>query len=315
MSLTVTDAEQLFTSQLKDFKIAQTNFLNLKKALYRTIQLDHFLFKLQYNPERIRSTAAKIDEKTLKERKCFLCPAHLLPGQKGILYRNKYSIFINPYPIFDRHFTLADRHHTPQRIEGRFGDMLMLAKDFPAYTLFYNGPRCGASAPDHFHFQMATQGVMPIEKEIGKQKVLQQTPFYQIGTIEDYMRKNIILQSNQPGLLENLFLQILSLLKKNIPSEPEPMINLLCWRSSSYWHVIIFPRRGLRPRQFYEEGSKKILFSPGCVDFAGLLVTPRKEDYERYTPELLTDLFGQLTLTNETWEKLSPSLCTLTPTN
>lgn len=315
MTSPLIDPEQFFTSQLKDFKIAQTNFLNLQKALYRTLKGDHFLFQLQYNPERIRSTAAKVDEKTLKERKCFLCAANLLPGQKGIPYRNKYNIFINPYPKFDRHFTIPDRHHTPQLIDGRFGDMLMLAKDFPAYTFFYNGPKCGASAPDHFHFQMATRGVMPVEKEIENCTVLRQTHSYQIGTIENYMRKIIVLTSDQPDLLENLFLQILSLLSQNIPSQPEPMINLLCWYTSSYWNVIIFPRRGLRPRQFYEEGNDKILFSPGCVDFAGLLVTPRKEDYDRYTPELLADLFGQLTLTNETWEKLSSSLRTLIPTN
>lgn len=313
MAPLITDPEQLYISLLENFKVAQTNFLNLRKALYRKLQGDHFLLKLQYNPERIRSTAAQIDEKTLKERKCFLCPAHLLPGQKGVPYGSRYTIFINPYPIFDRHFTIPDQSHIPQLIEGRFGDMLRLAKDFPCYTLFYNGPRCGASAPDHFHFQMASQGVMPVEKEIENWTVLQNNPSYQIGTIENYLRKIIILKSNQRIVLENLFLQILSLLRKNIPSEPEPMINLLCWYTSSHWNVIIFPRRGLRPRQFYAAGEDKILFSPGCVDFAGLLVTPRKEDYNRYTPELLEELFGQLTLTDETWGKIYPSLCTLTP--
>ncbi len=296
--------EKFYLAQLAVFELARQNFTNLNKAVYRTIPVSGFRLIAQYNPERIRSTAARIDEKTLKERPCFFCPGNIPPQQGFLPYNQDYDIRINPYPIFPRHFTVPSRVHCPQRIEHRFEDMLNLAKDFTGYTIFYNGPRCGASAPDHFHFQMVPQGHMPIENEAAQQRLIATPLHCTIGTLDNYIRKNIILQSAEKTNLRSLFEQVRTLIGKVEPQEPEPMINLLCWYKAPLWTTVIFPRRELRPWQFFAEGEDNILFSPGCVDFGGLLVTPRKEDFNRYQPALLTDLFGQLTLTDESWEKL-----------
>lgn len=303
--------KRLFTEQLEEFGLARDNYANLKKAVYRTLLFPDFSLILQYNPDRIRSTAASTDPQTLKKRACFLCPENLPPFQKGIPYGEHYRIFVNPYPIFSEHFTVPSREHCPQRIRDRFPDMLSLAKDFPEYTVFYNGPCCGASAPDHFHFQMALRNIMPVEKEAGNLRPLLSESRYTLGTIPRYLRKNILLKSSDACLLGLLFEKLCISLKDYIPSDPEPMFNLLAWYAAGEWTVVVFPRRRLRPWQFFAEKEEKILFSPGSVDFAGLLVTPRKEDFERYTPELLTSLFEQLTLTDDTWEHLQNRLRSL----
>lgn len=303
--------KRLFSAQLEEFGLARNNYTNFKKAVYRTLSFPGFSLILQYNPDRIRSTAARTDPQALQERACFLCPENLPPFQKGISYRERYRIFVNPYPIFPEHFTVPAREHCPQRIAGRFADMLALAADFPEYTVFYNGPCCGASAPDHFHFQLALRHQMPVEKEAGNFRPFSGDARYSAGSLPRYLRKNILLKSSDSSILCLLFEKIFLLLQDYIPSDPEPMFNLLAWYAGREWTVVIFPRRRLRPWQFFAENEEKILFSPGSVDFAGLLVTPRKEDFDRYTPALLTDLFGQLTLTDDTWEQLENRLKTL----
>lgn len=310
---TLIATEKLLISQLQEFELARKNYDNLEKAEYRTIRIGKYTFELQYNPDRIHSTAANTDPKVLQERKCFLCPENLPSCQKGIPYGQDYNIFVNPFPIFRKHFTVPAGKHCPQLIERRFPDMLNLAKEFPAYTVFYNGPRCGASAPDHFHFQMAERHIMPLENEVRYQDLIQHNDLYSIGTLNDYFRKNILCSSSDRDLLSDLFDSILKVLSRFIPAQPEPMINLLVWYSENRWTVVLFPRRELRPWQFFAEGPEKILFSPGCVDFAGLLVTPRKEDFDRYTTDLLADLFGQLTLCDTTWQNLLPLLENVRP--
>ena len=120
--------------------------------------------KVQFNPGRYISTSAKVDEKSINDRKCFLCPANLPEEQKGILYEEEYLILGNPFPIFPEHFTIPNINHVPQQIKNNFPLMLKLTKDLSKhYVVLYNGPKCGASAPDHFHFQAGTKNFMPIE--------------------------------------------------------------------------------------------------------------------------------------------------------
>lgn len=287
--------ERFFDGQMEEFHLARANYETLRQAEYRTLRFGRYSFVLQYNPGRIRSTNANIDPKALQARKCFLCPENLPPFQRALPWGDKYKIFVNPYPIFARHFTVPSVTHRPQLLEGGLADMLALAQACPAYTVFYNGPRSGASAPDHFHFQMAPRHVMPLEADVQFQRVVEEGKNYTIGTLDEYIRQVILLQSSDNQRLTEIFEKLMNYLGGHIPSDPEPMINLLAWCEEGEWTVAVFPRRELRPRQFYAEGDEKILFSPGSVDFAGLLVTPRREDYDRLTIPLLTDLFGQLT--------------------
>lgn len=299
--------EHLYQSQFETFELAQKNYANLKQAVYRTIGFSGYEFHLQYNPARILSTNARIDATTLQRRACFLCPTNMPEAQKGIPYGKHYHIYINPYPIFAKHFTVPSGEHMPQQIAGRFSDMLDLAFDLPGYTLFYNGPKCGASAPDHFHFQIAPRGIMPSEKDVENpdlKQVIREKDYYSISTIGHYLRKILVLKASDHKLLVRLFNGLNEILQQHIPSQPEPMYNLLAWFDNCQWTVCIFPRKLLRPRQFFAEGNEKVLFSPGSVDMAGLIISPRREDFEKYSADLLTDLFSQVTIGEEAWEKI-----------
>lgn len=310
--------ELFFTSQLDAFGFARQNYSQLQEAAFRTIPLGHFDIRLQYNPARIVSTGAKLDETTLKERSCFLCPENMPPEQKAFPYNGQYNIFINPFPIFTRHFTVPATIHTPQLIEHRFADLLALARDFPAYTTFYNGPQCGASAPDHFHFQMVPRHTMPLEKDAENcsiTRMLVQSGDYSVSTIDHYLRPVVILQASDPQLLAEMFQMIQKAAGQQIPFTAEPMLNLLAWYNNQAWTVCVFPRRQRRPWQFFAEGGEKILFSPGCVDMAGLIVAPRKEDFERYDKATLADLFGQVCIDTESCDKLCKQILYLLRSN
>lgn len=293
------DLTALYNRQIQEFPLARNNFQALEQVICRDIPFRHFLMRIQYNPARIISTNAKTDQATLRERPCFLCPSHMPEEQKGIPYREKYNIYINPYPIFHEHYTVPSNEHTPQLITGRFTDLLDLARTFPAYTVFYNGPASGASAPDHFHFQIVPRHIMPLEQDSANgqlQEIIIQNNHIALSRLKNYIREVFILQSTRKEHLQHLFELIRTAIGQVITYEQEPRFNLLSWYSDSQWTVCIFPRKYWRPRQFFLEGKAQIMFSPGCVDMAGLIIAPRKEDYERYTPELLTDLFRQVSI-------------------
>lgn len=299
--------EELYHSQLKTFDLAAQNYAGLKNATYRDIHFPGFDIRLQYNPARILSTNAKIDADTLRKRSCFLCPANMPPEQQGFSYNEEYNIFINPYPIFEKHFTVPTTAHSPQQIGQRLGDMLDLAFELPGYTLFYNGPQCGASAPDHFHFQAAPRHIMPTEADVENSSlrlILRQDGHHSIATLNNYLRKILILKASDKQLLLQLFNETNEILQKQFPSDPEPMYNLLAWFDNCQWSVCIFPRKLLRPWQFFAEGDEKILFSPGCVDMAGLIIAPRREDFEKYSASMLADLFGQVSVDEPAWQKI-----------
>lgn len=293
------DLTALYNRQIQEFPLARNNFKALEQVVCRDIPFQHFHMRLQYNPARIVSTNAKIDKTTLQKRACFLCPSHMPQEQKGIPYEENYNIFINPYPIFHEHFTVPSNKHVPQLISGRFTDLLNLAHTFPAYTVFYNGPASGASAPDHFHFQIVPRHIMPLEQDILNkhlQDTIIQNTDITLFRLKNYIREVFILQSSSKASLQVLFDRLQTTIGQVVPYEQEPRFNLLSWYADDHWTVCIFPRKCWRPRQFFLEGCAQIMFSPGCVDMAGLIIAPRKEDYERYTPELLTDLFSQVSI-------------------
>ncbi|MEG0796892.1 MAG: DUF4922 domain-containing protein [Odoribacter sp.] len=301
------DLTQLYEQQVRDFELARINYEHLKNVVYRTIHFPDFNIRLQYNPARMISTNAKIDATTLLNRKCFLCPEQMPKEQKGIAYGDRYHIFINPYPIFDKHFTVPASDHTPQLICGRFEDLLSLTFDFPEYTTFYNGPSCGASAPDHFHFQMVPRHRMPLEEDIDKvslREYILQKENYSLSTLNRYRRNILLLQGTDRQLLSRLYTRIQKIVGEEIPYEEEPMMNLLAWFEKNQWTICIFPRKTRRPWQFYAEGKEQVLFSPGCVDMAGLIIAPRREDFDRYSEELLTDLFRQVCAEKEDWDRI-----------
>jgi len=265
---------QLFDEQLANWKLARENYLALEQVETKTLFVDGYEYKVQFNPARIVSSAAKVDAQSIRERKCFLCAENRPPEQKGILFNELYTILVNPYPIFPRHLTIPAIDHTPQRITARFGDMLDLAQQLDDYVVFYNGPKCGASAPDHFHFQAGSKGFLPI----GKNRELQ----------------NIInIESNNKDELLDRFQQIYYSLPL-MPVDDEPMMNILAWYESAQWIVCIFPRKKHRPACYSAEGDANLLISPAAVDLGGVFITPLEKDFLKITAKDISQILNEV---------------------
>ncbi len=298
---------RLTDAQKQGWELARTNYAGLAEVKQRTLCWDTSTeIKIQFNPVRIRSTGASVDARSISERACFLCQENRPEEQKYVVFENQYHVLVNPFPIFPEHLTIPSVEHTDQRIEGRFMDMLQLAVALPGFIIFYNGPRCGASAPDHFHFQAGNRGFMPVESEIlthpGKSLLFRDSEIT-VLTIENYLRKVLVLEGADRTSLERWFWKIFRSLENLQKEEVEPMFNVFCSFEGDFWRVYLFPRREHRPWQYYDQGNDKLLLSPGAVDFGGVLITPRQEDFEKLDNQLVADVFGQVTTGEEMWSE------------
>ena len=311
--------EKLISRQMRDWDLAAANYAALASASTRSLQLGESTITLQFNPERRRSSAAALDKKSLAKRKCFLCTENQPAKQKAVLWGDHFKIQVNPYPIFKRHLTIADLHHEPQRLAGRVGDMLLLAKALPDFVIFYNGPKCGASAPDHAHFQAGAKGEMPLPDEMNHATthLLADGDEGFIGFVDSLGRSLFTIETSTQRAAERYALRLLDLLP--VPDgDYEPMVNALCWwnRTNRLWHLVIFPRRKHRP-DCYGEGEGRLLLSPGAVDMGGLWAVPERKDFDALTPETIRALYNELCMTrkeldpiisgfSQHWEDLQP---------
>ena len=281
--------DRLITRQMRDWDVAGANYAALSHVATRTLQLDEATITLQFNPERRRSSAAAIDKKSLARRQCFLCTENQPARQKAILWGDHYKIQVNPYPIFKRHLTIADLRHMPQRIADRVGDMLQLAKDLPDFVVFYNGPQCGASAPDHAHFQAGGKGEMPLCDEMAHATTHMLTDSDEgfIGYVDMLGRSLFTIETSTQRAAERYALRLLDLLPVPRGAE-EPMVNVLCWWNTRdrAWRMVVFPRRKHRPA-CYGEGEGRLLLSPGAVDMGGLWAVPERKDFDALTPDIM----------------------------
>lgn len=306
-------AKALLAQQKEVWDLCANGYRSLDSIQVRKFEFDGFYVKVQFNPGRITSSAAKVDEKSIKERKCFLCYNHLPEAQKGILYRENYLLLCNPFPIFNEHFTVPHVEHIPQSIEESFDKMLEIAKDLGRYyTVFYNGPKCGASAPDHLHFQAGNKSFMPIDAEYQALtdsfgEVLLENEEIKIVAVEKYLSKFFALESNNEGALVNAFDNFInSFAKVSSPSE-EPMMNVLVSYQDEKWRVMVFPRAKHRPSCFFAEGDENILISPASVDMGGVLITPLEKDFDKITKDDVINIFKEVTLSTEFFEFLKSS--------
>lgn len=293
------EARKLIKDQQFEWELARKNYAGLSSVKTRKLAFDGFEMVVQFNPERIRSSAAKVDKKSIEARPCFLCEKNLPSEQRGIKVLDKYLVLVNPFPIFPEHLTIPQLQHIDQKIEGKFGDMLEISSMLEEFTVFYNGPKCGASAPDHFHFQAGIRRFMPIEFDYRKGLFFYDSWMkndIEIIQWSDYLRTILTLSGRNKEALINEFESIFSLLRESQPDEIEPMLNILCSHYKGRWHVHIFPRKLHRPWQYFEEGEKQILLSPASVDMGGVLITPREEDFNKLTTQDAQDIFEQVCL-------------------
>ena len=299
--------EEFFKTQLDDWPLARTNYGLLDRVRIREIDFGNYRVIVQYNPERIRSSAAKVDTRSVEERPCFLCDVNRPPEQTGLRFDDDLTILVNPFPIFGRHLTIVSGSHRDQRIAGHFSTMLELAGALKDFVIFYNGPQCGASAPDHFHFQAGNLGFLPIEKDFENDKLTKLLTIWagtEIRIWRNYGRGIATLKGKNVMSLEEVFSYFHEKFRLFQPDKPEPMLNILAYVSGDSYIVHLFPRRQHRPAQFFDEGHGRILLSPASVDLGGVLITPREEDFSKLTKHDLEDIFNQVCLRDDQIEKL-----------
>lgn len=291
---------KLIDRQLECWPLAADNYAGLQKLQRKTFDMGDFAIDAQFNPGRIRSAAARLDAEALLARPCFLCAANQPREQLSIEYPPGYLIELNPYPLFYPHLTISDKRHLPQRIDGRLDDFLRLAEDLPDYALLYNGPACGASAPDHFHFQAIPKGALPVNLQ--NERLLQPLRKGEKGTIFRYdrsLRKIFLLESQDREWMIETFSSFCRILGTIRPQQDEPMMNLQLQFSNKSWRLFIYPRKLHRPSHFYEEGEGQLLISPGIIDMAGSMILVRQEDFGRMDSELLADIYSQISISDE----------------
>lgn len=306
--------EQVFAlvkQQKETWQLAKKNYEALSEVQTREFDFGHFKIIAQHNPVRIRSSAAKVDAQSIAERRCFLCPNNLPEEQKKLIFEEKFLILVNPFPVFPVHLTISNLKHTPQRILDFFPDMLELSHKLDGFTVFYNGPQCGASAPDHFHFQAGNRGFLPVENELenlekNHSEILIQNPGLKIFAVKNYLRRFLCIVSSDLDITFNAFYRVYSSLSGT--NGKEPMMNVLTFFEKGQWHVIIFPREKLRPSHFYETDENQFVVSPAAVELGGIMVMPRKEDFVSISDKIVSEIFGEVTLSSKSFEHLIDSV-------
>jgi hypothetical protein len=289
---------KLLEEQKQSWADCSRGYALLDRRRERWVRCQGFSVVLQHNPGRMKSTVAAVADEDIRARACFLCSDSLPAGQKAVLFRKDYLILCNPMPVFARHFTVASLHHRPQAIAGSIRDLLRLIRDFGCgWTVLYNGPRCGASAPDHLHFQVVPAGVLPVEQEI--QGVERFGPAVDVDgvvvrTARNLGREVVSLESDAARGLAGQFLRLQAVLAGTAGSEDEPMLNIAGSRTGETLRLLVFPRRAHRPRAFFFEGDNRILVSPAAVEMGGVIVTPRDRDFERLESSTIEEIYREV---------------------
>ena len=306
-------------SQILLWPLAATNFRGLAKVEEKNFRFDGFQIRAQFNPERMRSSVAEVDKQSIAARKCFLCNENRPPEQGSIAFGGDFLILVNPFPIFKTHFTISCNRHIDQRFMPNVSVLLELAAAMEGFTVFYNGPECGASAPDHLHFQAGESSFMPVTEDFDRLKpggrILFSGRNTEVWAFDNYLRKMISVETNslQEGL--DVIAAYYTHFAAMQPEKIEPMMNALCSCQKGVWKVHLFPRKAHRPSHFYEEGEKQILISPGSVDFGGVFILPRREDFDKITKADIEDILDQVCLDQDDFLELTGCISKAINTN
>ena len=285
---------RFFNRQMEKWADARHRFRDLKHV--ETHQLSDQL-KVQWNPARIVSTGAKIDKKTLGDRPCFLCDKNRPKEQISKQIDERFLLLVNPFPILPIHFTIPARKHQPQSIYKNYGEMHRFLSLHSELMVFYNGPKCGASAPDHLHFQAGTSGILPLQANWQRLSrnltdIISLNDDEKIALIHDFVVPAFVIISNSEDSDEALFQR----LYKSMPvrgDETEPMMNIIAWRKGDEYISVVIPREKHRPEAYFAEGDAQMMVSPGALDMSGLIITPREEDFRKLTEESATAILQE----------------------
>jgi hypothetical protein len=290
----------LVTQQIKSWPVFASSQTALDGARVREIRGENWRVKVQFNPQRIVSSGAQTDPESVGKRPCFLCPENLPPEQKAILYRDAYLILGNPAPLFPGHLTIAHVGHFPQSLMENLGLFLWLAADIgPGTTLLYNGPRCGASAPDHLHFQAIPAGWLSVEEEVldprNRNGIRRRDGAVLWGT-RGLGRGCIVIEGKEAAGVAAAAGAVMGALSPVAPAGEEPLLNLLGTHTGEGWRLILFPRLKHRPAAYFREGAERLLVSPGAADMGGWFVTPIEKDFLAIDRECVLKIYREVAL-------------------
>lgn len=306
------ELDKFINDQLSVWPLAAANFRALKSARTRQLEVDGLLCTVQCNPRRILSSTADTTPQAIAARKCFLCadnrPAeqfHLkFEGRKGRMY----NIQVNPYPIFPGHLVIVREEHIPQAIWHHFPDMLDFAMKYRDYTVFYNGPGSGASAPDHLHFQAVPRLSMPLERAVDAYldkpgEVLASVKDATLYRYAGFAEGVFALKATTSKSMAKLFYRLLDCTDK-VEGDIEPKFNLFAYCRDGEYRAFVTLRAAKRSHHYYSDGPDHLTISPGAADMAGFFVAPFEEDFEKVTSADLEEMLSEVSISREEREMI-----------
>ncbi|MCM1312244.1 MAG: DUF4922 domain-containing protein [Bacteroides sp.] len=313
------DANKLFDDQLSVWEQAAKRYEELQDILTHDFNVNGSRISVQYNPARMVSTGANIDAQSIASRPCFLCDTNLPEEQIDFPLLSKYHLLVNPYPILPKHFTIPLRQHRPQAILPYYKDMMEIAGNLDDMFVFYNGPQCGASAPDHIHFQAGVRGVLPLERDWNELYRSTRSRLYPISdeefiealkleptaddtgifSLRGYICPGLIIVTRTAEASDFLFRKVYESLPV-CEGETEPKMNIFAWTmnckndGTPRLVSIIIPRSKHRPDCYFAEGDDKMVISPGALDMGGLVVAPRKDDFDKIDAQRAAEIIREV---------------------
>jgi hypothetical protein len=292
----IRELEELFGRQGRAWPQLAKGIEGLARAKTRRVRIGWFDVFVRHLPHRAASTTAPVDPVSIAKRSCFLCAENLPSEEEGLQFDKDFTIYCNPFPIVNRHLTIAHREHRLQRITDQFGNMLDLAAGLPGYFIIYNGPECGASAPDHMHFQAGSRDLFPIGKD---------TAGLTGVTVPEYRRNVLLLRGRERSALIGRMDRAVALLAETAAKRAEPLINIAMFHERGEWVTYLFPRAKHRPEVFY---TGELTVSPASVDLCGVFVVPLASDFERITGDDIAAIFREITLPDGQFQEIAGKL-------
>ena len=307
--------QRFFNRQMERWEDARQRYNDLQYV--QTRQLGSLA--AQFNPSRMVSTGAKIDKASISKRPCFLCSQNRPTEQLTKPLYNKggeqtHEILVNPFPILPQHYTIPSLQHEPQNIYEHFSEIHRLLRQHPKLFVFYNGPKCGASAPDHMHLQAGTSGIVPIQSDWQRlvrtaQTITENADGESLSLITEYVVPVFAIRSRHSEVERKMFRRLYRAMKQIAPGElkdggrqtaEEPMMNIVAWKQDDEYVTLVFPRKKHRP-DCYPDG---FMVSPGAIDMAGLIITPRQEDFEKMDADTATAILQEVSISNAEAQEL-----------
>lgn len=292
----IEQVEALFKRQLQAWPQLAKGVEGLARAQTRAVLVDGFELFIRHIPHRIASTTAATDRQSVARRPCFLCPENLPAEEEGLPFGSDFALYCNPFPIVDRHLTIAHNSHTEQRIASQFGRMLDLAAALPGYFVIYNGPECGASAPDHMHFQAGLRKQLPLEKN---------TAELPGPAVPNYSRRTLLFRGRDRSREIERVESAIDLIARTTGHSGEPLVNIAAFHDQDGWTTLVFPRSKHRPEVFH---AGELTVSPAAIDLCGIFVVPRERDFQKITGQAISAIFREISLPEDQFNEVVDSL-------